>query len=891
LQGQQAKSWFAIEYQGVTTPYTENIGSISSNVSQVSFDPKIRFDEATALGASTLTPVNFDVYYSVADNNNCTVTTGPFTLTVANQIEVVIAGLDDNDIFCSNETNGEKVLSFNPFPADASKRAFTINGQATPLGSEKFNWTPGLSGGDFELRYVVISGNNCSNTDVTNVKVLPSPQSVFAISPGCEDELLDFNANGTGNLPSAIYTWAFNDSIRSGQNLQHRFPKIGTLSSYGVQLKVAYPAFNNDPTLVCQDSMRLDQVIGPVPNLDFDLFNVCESETANFEVKPDIAISSVSWDFGDGSPPTGLGFLSSTIPATATTSGTYQLPSHKYSLAGDYDITITGRTSNNFGGCESTYTREVAILKDWSPTPTEPIYNMAEVDNGRGFWVKEDVNGNSTWDFNVLDGARIKSSEMAWTTGPTEPYLPLDVSYVNSPCFDLSSFVRPVLSLKHWADTEQSDGAVLQFSIDGGLSWARLGNVASGLEWYNEVTIQTNPGDQPDLASGWSVSDQLDWAIGKHTLDVIPGTRQQVRFRIAFASGVANLKQRDGFAFNNFVIEERNRTILVENFTTTSSTTNNNNYRGYKAIGGIFNTNELIKIQYHHFAGTNAVDDPLNQANPQDQNARAAFYGVTDPERAFIDGGFGQSATNFTFVGLPSDPNQVNPFLDNYFSLRSLVTSPVDISVDFAALPADKLNVKATIQANTTLDPGLYNVFIAIVEKEVSGHLFVLRKFLPDAAGTPLTSLSETDQPQEITAAYDMRHVTRLTSGQFAPIGVVVFVQNLETKDVLQTFMRQDATVDASEIVTGAEVSFENYIRLYPNPADQVLNVILPAPVKTQTPVKVFDSFGRQMFQSIYKAGEHTKTIETKTFSSGVYLIQIETESGLIRKKAMVVHE
>ncbi|MEX2234943.1 MAG: T9SS type A sorting domain-containing protein [Cyclobacteriaceae bacterium] len=494
----------------------------------------------------------------------------------------------------------------------------------------------------------------------------------------------------------------------------------------------------------------------------------------------------------------------------------------------------------------------------------------------------EDKDGNATWEFNTATKPQINTGEMAWVTGATEPYKGNDVSFVNSPCFDLSAFTRPVISIKHWADTEPSDGAVLQYSVDGGDTWERLGDVASGLDWYNRLTISANPGDQPDLSSGWSLSTQEAWAVGKHTLDVLPPDRDQVRLRVAFSS-FNNREQKDGFAFNNVVIEERNRTILVENFTHLQETANNDAFRTFKAPGGVFNINELVKLQYHHASAQSTADpDQLHEDNPTDQNARAAFYGVTNPVRAFVDGGFGQTSTNATFTA---------GTLATYFSLRSLVTSPVNITIDLDPGPqADKLNVRATVQATNTIDPGKYNVFIAIAEQDVLGQVYVLRKFLPNAAGIPLTSLQDTDPAQEIIVSYDMRHVTRLLSGAFVPFAVVVFVQHLETKDVLQTVMRNEGTA-SHQIVTGIETSFDNYIKVYPNPADAQLNIILPAPVKEETPVKLFDTFGKQVFFGMYKAGEHIKTLETKSFSAGVYLIQLSTPEGVVRKKAIVAHE
>ncbi|MEX1238652.1 MAG: T9SS type A sorting domain-containing protein, partial [Cyclobacteriaceae bacterium] len=713
---------------------------------------------------------------------------------------------------------------------------------------------------------------------------------------------INYDADATSNLASGLYTWTLSDSIRSGQNLQHRFPGVST---YSVQLHVKYPAYNGDPNLVCQDSLRLDQIVGPIPKMDFEFFDVCESDQTSFEAKPDIPISTVSWDFGDGET-TALGFLASSIPPSGTTSGTYEAPIHSYSGADSYNVTVTGKTAAIFGGCEDTEVHEVAILKNWASSPAEPSYDMAALDGGKGFWVKEDAKGNSTWEFNTSTKPQLSIDEMAWVTGSTQPYKPNDASYMNSPCFDLSGFSRPVLSLKHWANTDFSDGAVLQYSVNGGESWTRLGDVASGLDWYNRPTINSNPGEQSGLSSGWSTADQETWATGKHTLDVIPPVeRTQVRFRVAFASHT-NLLGNAGFAFNNVVIEERNRTLLVENFTNLQQTQNNVNFRAFRAVEDnngefVFNPEELVKLQYHHTSAQNDAGlDKLNQDNPVDPNARAAFYGVTNAVRAFIDGGYGQQSD----AGFGSGAT-APLLLQTYFSLRSLVTSPVNISIDFKADPtvdrgaehpanADSsktFNVKATVQATSDLGPaGQYNVFIAMAEQEVDNQVYVLRKFLPDASGTPLTSLSATDVPQVIYATYDMRHMTRSLNGDLEPFAVIVFVQHLETKDVLQTIMRQDGTGN-SAIVTGVETSHENYVRLYPNPADDLLNVILPAPVKNQTPVKVFDTFGREVFNGTFRTGEHVKTIETKTMSAGVYLIQLSTPEGLVQKKAVVVHE
>jgi hypothetical protein len=43
--------------------------------------------------------------------------------------------------------------------------------------------------------------------------------------------------------------------------------------------------------------------------------------------------------------------------------------------------------------------------------------------------------------------------------------------------------------------------------------------------------------------------------------------------------------------------------------------------------------------------------------------------------------------------------------------------------------------------------------------------------------------------------------------------------------------------------------------------------------------------------ESFFEKGETTKSIGTENFAAGVYLIQIESEKGMLRRKVMVVHK
>lgn len=182
-------------------------------------------------------------------------------------------------------------------------------------------------------------------------------------------------------------------------------------------------------------------------------------------------------------------------------------------------------------------------------------------ESGKAGWT---VTGtNSSWAFGTPAKSVINSAASgikSWVTGGLDQsqYPDAENSAVLSPCFDFSSIGFPVISLKAWWNAEGGyDGAVLQSSIDGGLTWQRVGAVDDSSTWYNNGAIVANPGGQ---SSGWtgSSNDTLPagsggWVAAGNTLAGLAG-RSSVRLRIAFASDGA--VRDDGFAFDDILISD-----------------------------------------------------------------------------------------------------------------------------------------------------------------------------------------------------------------------------------------------------------------------------------------------------------------------------------------------
>ncbi|TAE60289.1 MAG: hypothetical protein EAZ89_01680, partial [Bacteroidetes bacterium] len=194
----------------------------------------------------------------------------------------------------------------------------------------------------------------------------------------------------------------------------------------------------------------------------------------------------------------------------------------------------------NFGGAITTY----------------PYIENFE--SGQGPWLSGGT--ANTWAFGTPAKATIigaASGTNAWVTGGlTGLYPNSENSFVTGPCFNFTNLVAPVIRLSVWWESEFSwDGAVLQSSINGGLTWQNVGAFGDPNNWYTDNTINGNPGGQQ---SGWSGRVNTNngsngWKIAEHALTGLGG-QPGVLLRIAF--GADPSVNDDGFAFDDVVVFE-----------------------------------------------------------------------------------------------------------------------------------------------------------------------------------------------------------------------------------------------------------------------------------------------------------------------------------------------
>jgi hypothetical protein len=230
-------------------------------------------------------------------------------------------------------------------------------------------------------------------------------------------------------------------------------------------------------------------------------------------------------------------------------------------------------TTANFSATNTTFTLKVwaalpgdqvpandtATYVFTTPPPTIATFPYSQnFDSGAGGWVAGGA--NSTWALGTPAKTVINSAASApnsWVTGGlgTGTYLGNDNSFVASPCFDFTNIAVPIIKLKVWWESETNwDGAQLQSTIDGGLTWQPVGSIGNPNNWYNN-TILFGPGTGRQVwgGGGFGGGGSGGWLQAENFLTGLGG-QPSVKLRIAFiADGAVSF---DGFAFDDVEIFE-----------------------------------------------------------------------------------------------------------------------------------------------------------------------------------------------------------------------------------------------------------------------------------------------------------------------------------------------
>ncbi len=345
---------------------------------------------------------------------------------------------------------------------------------------------------------------------------------------------------------------------------KHTLTGLGGLPS--VKLRVA---FGSDGSGVDDGFAFDDVVISQVPPNNVGIAGITSPASAGcgFSAANDVCIritnfgsaptTTIPVSYKIGSNPT-VNEVASLVIAPGATATYCFVTKANLGTPGTYNFTFNTALTGDSDPSNDVATRTVTVGTTVALS-TFPYFQNFE--SGAGGWVAGGT--SSSWALGLPAKPVINSAGSganSWITNLTGNYPDNEQSFVQSPCFNLSSLVQPIVTLKIWWNSEFSwDGAVLQSSVDGGTTWQNVGTNGDPNNWYNDNSIGGGPGGQPGASAvGWTGRNSTSngsggWVTAKHALTGLGG-QSSVIFRIAFASDGSGVD--DGFAFDDFAVFE-----------------------------------------------------------------------------------------------------------------------------------------------------------------------------------------------------------------------------------------------------------------------------------------------------------------------------------------------
>lgn len=796
--------------------------------------------------------VNSTITYTFTNTFNCSNSTSQSTKI--NLLPLVsLANLDS--AYCQDPN---LAIDLNGAPAGGS---YTINN----LAAGQIFRPSDYDKGSYVINYSYQNQTTgCSNDTSISVTLNALPQPGLSLSSRCRGDNIQFlneTLIETPDLLKSIF-WDFgNGQSSEEENPVYQYQFFG---KYKVQLEVV-------SELGCQSTMDTIVDIEPFPVSDFDWTDICQEDQTSFinlsTIDEAYNISSYEWDFGDGYSISGLSGQVTGGTNDGTTEGTYFEPVHRYSETGIYTakLTVVSR-----GNCSASLEKEFHVLPKIEVSNDDPYYEDFEnLLNPDGGYVAFGV--NNSWQFGMPDKPGLtgaNSGSHAWVTKLDTVYYNNEKSYVDFPCFVFNNLDRPYISLNYFTDLQSSfDGAVLQYSINGGRSWDNIGALGEGINWFNQNFLVANPGEQEirQKFAGWS-GQTKQWKNARNILDYISSGDETIRLRIAFATDATNPPNTNmaGFAFDDIFIGNRERIVLVEHFSNLNEASaidaGNNVY-------GVINNKikDVVAIEYHtSFPGI----DVLNRDNIADPSARVQFYGVGAVPKTYIDG---QETAGLSELQV---------------SKNSLYDPSCNIDLSTETVNG-LMSIAATITAADTI-PDDITLKIAIIERVVTvetGEVnydfqWVLKKMAPNAAGKtffrdwlPGDSEIYTTTWNGIPQAYDT-----------SQIGVVAFLQNNNTREILNAQFISGSGWTVTDPVGLHDFTTSN-ITLYPNPASDLL-FINNTGLETLN-WSVSDQMGRSIISGSTFSKDQSK-VDTSSLPEGIYLFKILSKQENITNKIII---
>lgn len=738
------------------------------------------------------------------------------------------------------------------------------------------------------------SAAGCVDTAFQNVYVYPDPTADFVIENQCIVDAIrvrDFSdvnqvPSNLPNAPTSIVSWFWefdDDSTSTDQNPNFIAPEQ---DNYDIVLTVTN-------SIGCSNTLTQSVFLGEPPVANFTFGDFCEDKNISFQ--------NISTNIGGVPDSLFTWTISPYFNQTQIIDSFIDDDNFTYFFndPGAYAMRLS--LSSIYGCADDT------IVK----LDIRPVINLrngvyaTDFQNDSIEWRPGSDDGFFSWEQAVPSGPRISGppigfdNQKVWITNADSIYPSNEQSYVVGPCFNFDSVARPKIEFQYFSDVQDNTGTVLQYSLDAGRTWENIGRLESGVEWYNQSSLAGNPGNQDVGQLGWgrnlndTTFNSRIWRTAKHNLDELRN-KGNVRLRFAFGSDNISAGSREGFAFTNLVIKERDKRVLVEHFTNSSDLNAPPTDALHNNLMSKYNV-DAYDIQYHtDFPNA----DPINLDNSLEQGARSLFYGVSSVPRTVFEGNkFNNStvswtsASRFDTEGIQHKPIAHRILDDARFG--------IDLTVNKSPTQVTGTAVFTALQ---TLPAGReYTAFIAVIEKNVAvssvqvpqGSIIrpnvefrnIFKKFLPSASGTNIKNITAVNDSRTVNFTWDY------SSGNvYDPdsVFIIAFIQDNSTREIYQAATdnpEKQYPNAINESLNGDPTAFA----LFPNPSSGRAVLKFNDITDENSVLTIYNQMGSVIANERIMEGTENILIDLNAHKAGVYIIQVAHPIYGIRKSKLVV--
>ncbi len=636
-----------------------------------------------------------------------------------------------------------------------------------------------------------------------------------------------------------------------------------------------------------------------MPNVGFSVAGGCQADSLQFNPNNNIlgliansqvvdSITNVKWIFS----PTDSLIGGAQIRSVDTVF-------HSYGASGVYypQLIVANREY-----CIDTQTIRLVV----SPkVNTFPYVEDFEASSGDWFAESRDSARSLLWEWGAdlnPQGIAADPNNKVWATQVNAGYSGNEAAWVYSPCFDISTLDRPMVSLDYWSHTRQQfDGTVIEYQMADG-SWAPLGEVNRGINWFNTASIAGEPGDEDNrvFSLGWSGLSS-GWQNGRYKLDNYRGDSSVIRMRVAFASLKRNPQSfHDGFAFDNFIVKNRTRNVLLENMVHEDyGNMENINNRIYNLIYNTDLEKDVVLLQYHietanGQGSVGANSDKFYLDNKFLGQTRAFEYGGPPAGRSFING----VDSNITYIA------ELLTEVD--FEQDMLETPNFAITIDTFSHINNNFKIVANVTALEAMPTANYRIYTVISEDSLrypTGSSYasevhaVAREndeyHLNTNVGTNNRYNNRSwavgeNQRVEFNWNHSSSGFINYEPGQFH---AVVFIQNISTKEIFQVATTREVSgtwVGVNAVAVEDELNEIQSMKLFPNPAHDYFNLAFDQTLEHDYQWKLVDIRGVNVREGAIQAGNDQLRVDGLNCPPGTYILLLYNDSVFVQRKVVI---